>query len=211
MHASYCTCKCCLLRLSVIYGPSTCTCCQLSTRCMFQGAYANGTEHIPLALQPMFPSLGCHGTDVVLFMGMCIDPPSVVSEWCSRGPLHSILAKALEQPVLAAQLSWHRRLFMALDAAKVCAQAALADCALSLRRLTPSPGHICCALQNRVVRSTPILDVTDFKLNSSRMVLITLIIEISKGTGGIPLSAVCKHMAWEVCRACSSCTSTAPK
>ena len=60
--------------------------------------------------------------NVVLFMGMCIEPPCLVSEWCSRGSVYDILAKAAKQPALAAQLPWHRRLHMALDAAKVSSQ-----------------------------------------------------------------------------------------
>ncbi|KAK9812417.1 hypothetical protein WJX73_009185 [Symbiochloris irregularis] len=56
--------------------------------------------------------------NVVLFMGMVLDPPLIVSEWCSRGSVLDILSKALKNPRLAAQLTWQRRLHMALDAAK---------------------------------------------------------------------------------------------
>ena len=66
----------------------------------------------------------CRGADVVLFMGMVLDPPMIVSEWCSRGSVHDILSKAAHNPRLAAQLTWHRRLCMALDAAKVSSERA---------------------------------------------------------------------------------------
>lgn len=60
---------------------------------------------------------GC--ADVSLFMCMCVDPPCLVSEWCLRGSVYDILAKAAKHPAVAAQLTWHRRISMALDAAKV--------------------------------------------------------------------------------------------
>ncbi|KAK9798543.1 hypothetical protein WJX73_001372 [Symbiochloris irregularis] len=56
--------------------------------------------------------------NVVMFMGMCLEPPCLVSEWCSRGSVYDILAKAGKYSRLAASLTWHRRLSMALDAAK---------------------------------------------------------------------------------------------
>ena len=57
--------------------------------------------------------------NIVLFMGVCLDPPCVVSEWCARGSLFDVLTKARKNPSLAPQLDWTRRLNMALDAAKV--------------------------------------------------------------------------------------------
>ncbi len=57
--------------------------------------------------------------NIVLFMGMVIDPPCLVSEWCARGSLYDVLAKARKSPALAPTLDWTRRLNMALDAAKV--------------------------------------------------------------------------------------------
>ena len=56
--------------------------------------------------------------NIVLFMGMVIDPPCLVSEWCARGSLYDVLAKARKSPALAPALDWTRRLNMALDAAK---------------------------------------------------------------------------------------------
>ena len=57
--------------------------------------------------------------NIVLFMGVCLDPPCVVSEWCARGSLYDVLSKARKNANLAPQLDWTRRLNMALDAAKV--------------------------------------------------------------------------------------------
>ncbi|BDA45524.1 probable serine/threonine-protein kinase CTR1 at C-terminar half [Coccomyxa sp. Obi] len=56
--------------------------------------------------------------NVVLFMGVCLEPPCVVSEWCARGSLFDVLMKARSTPALGPQLDWARRLNMALDAAK---------------------------------------------------------------------------------------------
>ncbi|KAK9807281.1 hypothetical protein WJX73_007482 [Symbiochloris irregularis] len=56
--------------------------------------------------------------NVVLFMGVCLQPACLVTEWCSRGSVYDILAKARKNPALAAQLEWPRRLAIALDAAK---------------------------------------------------------------------------------------------
>ncbi|KAK9845513.1 hypothetical protein WJX81_008391 [Elliptochloris bilobata] len=56
--------------------------------------------------------------NVVLFMGVCLDPPCMVTEWCARGSLFDVLQKASKNPSLAPQLDWPRRLNIALDAAK---------------------------------------------------------------------------------------------
>lgn len=56
--------------------------------------------------------------NVVLFMGVCLEPACMVTEWCSRGSVYDILVKARKNPALGAQLDWPRRLSMALDAAK---------------------------------------------------------------------------------------------
>ena len=56
--------------------------------------------------------------NVVLFMGVCLEPACMVTEWCARGSVFDILVKARNNPSLAAQLDGPRRLAMALDAAK---------------------------------------------------------------------------------------------
>ena len=57
--------------------------------------------------------------NTILFMGMCPDPPLLVMEWCARGSLYDLLDAGRKDPAMAAQLSWARRLTIALDAAKV--------------------------------------------------------------------------------------------
>ena len=57
--------------------------------------------------------------NVVLFMGLCLEPPCIVTEFCARGSLYDVLKKARSTPAFAQQLDWSRRLSMALDAAKV--------------------------------------------------------------------------------------------
>lgn len=56
--------------------------------------------------------------NVVLYLGLCLDPPCVVTEYCARGSLSDVLKRAGNTPAMAAQLDWSRRLNMALDAAK---------------------------------------------------------------------------------------------
>ena len=57
--------------------------------------------------------------NVVMFMGLCLEPPCIVTEFCARGSLYDVLKKARGSPAFAQQLDWSRRLSMALDAAKV--------------------------------------------------------------------------------------------
>ena len=56
--------------------------------------------------------------NVILFMGLCPEPPCVVTEYCSRGSLYDLLKSARGDPALAQQLDWPRRLGLAMDAAK---------------------------------------------------------------------------------------------
>lgn len=56
--------------------------------------------------------------NVILFMGVCPDPPCVVTEYCSRGSLYDLLKNADEDTIISRELTWHRRLGMLLDAAK---------------------------------------------------------------------------------------------
>ena len=58
--------------------------------------------------------------NVVMFMGMCVEPPCIITEFCARGSLFDVLRKARTSPAFAQQMDWSRRLSMALDAAKVC-------------------------------------------------------------------------------------------
>ncbi|PRW45442.1 kinase [Chlorella sorokiniana] len=55
---------------------------------------------------------------VVLFMGVVLEPPAIVTEQCARGSLRDLLQQARSNAALAAELSWPHRLTMALEAAK---------------------------------------------------------------------------------------------
>lgn len=57
--------------------------------------------------------------NVVMFMGLCLEPPCIVTEFCARGSLFDVLRKARSSPPFAQQMDWTRRLGMALDASKV--------------------------------------------------------------------------------------------
>ncbi|KAK9814855.1 hypothetical protein WJX73_000289 [Symbiochloris irregularis] len=56
--------------------------------------------------------------NVVLYLGLCLEPPCVVTEYCARGSLSDVLKRAANNSTMASQLDWSRRLNMALDAAK---------------------------------------------------------------------------------------------
>eukprot|EP00884_Botryococcus_braunii_P001864 jgi/Botrbrau1/11679/Bobra.0195s0010.1 len=56
--------------------------------------------------------------NIVMFMGFCLDPPRIITDYCARGSLSEVLGKARLQPNISAQLTWPRRLSMALHIAK---------------------------------------------------------------------------------------------
>lgn len=56
--------------------------------------------------------------NVVSFLGVCLEPPCIVTEFCARGSLTDVLRGAKATPAKASLLDWSRRLNMALDAAK---------------------------------------------------------------------------------------------
>ncbi len=47
--------------------------------------------------------------NVVLYLGVCLDPPCVVTEYCARGSLNDVLKRALYNPKYAEQLDWRVR------------------------------------------------------------------------------------------------------
>jgi hypothetical protein len=49
---------------------------------------------------------------IVQFLAVCPFPPSVVTEYCSRGSLADVLRAAKQSPAMAAKLDWPRRLNM---------------------------------------------------------------------------------------------------
>ncbi|KAI8465776.1 MAG: kinase-like domain-containing protein [Monoraphidium minutum] len=61
---------------------------------------------------------GLRHPHVVLFMGVTLSPPCIVTEYCARGSVYNVLFRARRDPALAAQITWMRRVEMALGAAK---------------------------------------------------------------------------------------------
>ena len=56
--------------------------------------------------------------NIVQFIGVCVSPPSLITEYCSRGSLMELLRTAKTDPEKACQLSWDRRLGLLADAAR---------------------------------------------------------------------------------------------
>ena len=53
--------------------------------------------------------------NVVLFLGICIESPAIITEYCARGSLYEVIQKWNKGKEVA---NWLRRLGMVLDAAK---------------------------------------------------------------------------------------------
>ncbi|PRW50898.1 Serine threonine- kinase CTR1 [Chlorella sorokiniana] len=56
--------------------------------------------------------------NIVQILSVCMDPPTIIMEYCARGSLLDVLKKACTSARQASVLSWQRRLCMALDAAR---------------------------------------------------------------------------------------------
>ena len=68
---------------------------------------------LPVALlSVLLYTIGCGEVSVPSQRAGAVCP----AEYCSRGSLYDCLADARKQPAAAAQLTWHRRLCMAVDA-----------------------------------------------------------------------------------------------
>lgn len=48
--------------------------------------------------------------NILLFFGFTIDPPCIVTEYCTHGSLYDLLQKAKASEKLATELNWTRRL-----------------------------------------------------------------------------------------------------
>lgn len=55
--------------------------------------------------------------NVSMFLGFCLDPPCIASEYCTRGSLLDVLRAAADDPAAAKELTWPRTIDMALGGA----------------------------------------------------------------------------------------------
>ena len=67
--------------------------------------------------------------NVVNFMGVCREPPCIVTEYCGRGSLTMVLTAAKTDPTVAQKMTWPRRLTMVR--------------AVSFSQSLAKPGHAC--------------------------------------------------------------------
>ena len=59
--------------------------------------------------------------NVLSFIGLCMSPPCLISEYCARGSLYDMLRKARGSPQPKAALSWPLRLkVVSWDSLGVC-------------------------------------------------------------------------------------------
>eukprot|EP00884_Botryococcus_braunii_P003847 jgi/Botrbrau1/13463/Bobra.0082s0064.2 len=56
--------------------------------------------------------------NVVMFMGICLQPACLITEWCTLGNLANLIRRAHNEADMSHHLSWPRRLMMAIDIAK---------------------------------------------------------------------------------------------
>jgi len=56
--------------------------------------------------------------NVVQFLGLCVVPPCIVTEFCEKGSLYDVLKRGNDDPAAATQLTWSRRIGFAIDAAE---------------------------------------------------------------------------------------------
>lgn len=50
--------------------------------------------------------------NIVLYMGACISPPCIVTEYCGLGSLEKVLEQGRSSAQMAQKLTWHKRIFM---------------------------------------------------------------------------------------------------
>lgn len=54
---------------------------------------------------------------IVMFLGVCLEPPCIITEYCQQGSLYDLLSRARERPEVAKKLTWKMRIKIACDAA----------------------------------------------------------------------------------------------
>ncbi len=58
--------------------------------------------------------------NIVTLIGVVEFPAAIVTSYCERGSLQSVIQQARQDPLAARELTWARRLQMAVDAAVGC-------------------------------------------------------------------------------------------
>jgi hypothetical protein len=97
-----------------------------------------------------------HHPNIVQFLGVTVFPAALVTEFCSRGSLTSVLMAANTNPELAAQLTWPRRISLAADCVRGM---------LYLHTRTPPIVHRDLKSANLLVTSSWTCKVSDFNLS----------------------------------------------
>lgn len=93
---------------------------------------------------------------IVNFLGFCLTPPAIAFEYCARGSVYDVLRAAAADKVLARELTWTRRVNMAIDAATGM---------LHLHSRTPSIVHCDLKTPNLMVAKDWVVKVGDFNLS----------------------------------------------
>lgn len=62
-----------------------------------------------LVLQEASMMAALRHPNIVMYLGVCLSPPMVITEYCARGSLNEVLKKGLQFPGFASQLDWSRR------------------------------------------------------------------------------------------------------
>ncbi len=94
--------------------------------------------------------------NIVNFLGLCTYPPCVATEFCQRGSLYTVIRGAVADPDQALNLTWTRRIDMAIDAARGL---------LYLHSLSPPVVHRDLKSPNLLVMNDWTVKVGDFNLS----------------------------------------------
>jgi serine/threonine protein kinase len=97
-----------------------------------------------------------HHPNIVQFLGVTIFPAALVTEFCARGSLTSVLQGANQSPERAAELTWKRRISLAADCVRGM---------LYLHTRTPPIIHRDLKSANLLVTSAWTCKVSDFNLS----------------------------------------------
>lgn len=97
-----------------------------------------------------------HHPNIAQFLGLCSSPAALVIEYCARGSLYSVLKKGLTDQTMAAELTWGRRINIAMDTVRGV---------LNLHARTPPILHRDLKSPNILISASWTAKVTDFNLS----------------------------------------------